>query len=136
MLRSNTKAAKANIMQYIKNSVHDYMVEVMEYNKSAGLPEAVYDPENDNDVCAFIFSRFMDETSYDKRRITRQQLFIQWGSGLACGGLFDYYLHAAVETLGNILQETEEEKARFSEAEAEEMLSKLIYREVMAHIPY
>lgn len=41
-----------------------------------------------------------------------------------------YYNRSAVDDLGAILEETEEEKARFTEQEAEQLLTDLIYREL------
>jgi hypothetical protein len=41
-----------------------------------------------------------------------------------------YYNRSAVDDLGRMLEETEAEKARFSEAEAEQRLTWLLYREL------
>lgn len=47
------------------------------------------------------------------------------------GNLFCYYYNrSAVDDLGEILEETDEEKAKYSEQQAEELLSRLIYREM------
>lgn len=42
-----------------------------------------------------------------------------------------YYNRSAVDDLGAILEETAEEKARYSEAQAETLLTSLIYRELV-----
>ena len=41
-----------------------------------------------------------------------------------------YYNRSAVEDLGDILEETEEERNRYTEQDAERLLSCLIYREI------
>ena len=42
-----------------------------------------------------------------------------------------YYNRSAVYDLGAILEETAEEKARYNEAQAETLLTSLIYRELV-----
>ena len=123
MLRTNSKAAKANIIEYIKQD-QDYIEE--SYN---------YTPENDNELLASIYGIFLSEKSYELQRnnyINQFEIFKSWAQGLALGGLFCYYCNrSAVDDLGNILEETEEERNKYSEAQAEEMLTKLIYREIV-----
>jgi len=52
-------------------------------------------------------------------------------------GVFDYYTYRdetnPVNILGDILEETEAERNRFNEDKAAEMMTKLIYREVMKY---
>ena len=123
MLRTNSKAAKANIIEYIKQD-QDYIEE--SYN---------YTPENDNELLASVFGIFLSEKTYELQRnnyINQFEIFKSWAQGLALGGLFCYYYNrSAVDDLGNILEETEEERNKYSEAQAEEMLTKLIYREIV-----
>lgn len=123
MLRTNSKAAKANIIEYIKQD-QDYIEE--SYN---------YTPENDNELLASIYGIFLSEKTYQLQRnnyINQFEIFKSWAQGLALGGLFCYYYNrSAVDDLGNILEETEEERNKYSEAQAEEMLTKLIYREIV-----
>ena len=58
-------------------------------------------------------------------------IFEDWARGLALGNLFCYYYNrSAVDDLGEIMEETEEEKAKYTEQEAEETLTRLIYREM------
>lgn len=61
-----------------------------------------------------------------------QEMFINWCAGLP--SLLDtalYYCHcSAVELVGNILEQTKEERSKYSEAEAERLMSYLIYKEV------
>lgn len=123
MLRTNSKAAKANIIEYIKQD-QDYIEE--SYN---------YTPGNDNELLASVYGIFLSEKTYELQRnnyINQFEIFKSWAQGLALGGLFCYYYNrSAVDDLGNILEETEEERNKYSEAQAEEMLTKLIYREIV-----
>ena len=58
-------------------------------------------------------------------------IFEDWARGLALGNLFCYYYNrSAKDDLGKILEESEEEKAKYTEQEAEELLTRLIYREM------
>ena len=68
---------------------------------------------------------------YKAGRISLQDLFEDYAAGLPLGGLFDYYLHSAIDTLGDILEESEAEREKYSEEEAEKMLTRLIYREMI-----
>lgn len=57
--------------------------------------------------------------------------FADWCAGLP--GVLDtyyYYNRSAVDDLGAILEETEEEKARYTEEQAEKTITILIYKEL------
>ncbi len=61
----------------------------------------------------------------------RYEMFQYWCSGLP--GALDtcyYYNRSAVDDLGDICGETKEERSRYSEAEAEDMLTRLLCREI------
>lgn len=120
MLKSNCKKALDNLRGYIvRNTDTDNYPEL----------EA---PKTFADASRIIIDVFYDEymKGYNLNR-NRQECFVDWLAGLP--SVFDscyYYNRSAVDDLGAILEETEEEKARYSEQEASEMLSRLIYREV------
>ena len=64
--------------------------------------------------------------------MTEQERFTDWAQGLP--SVLDccyYYNRSAVDDLGAILEETDAEKARYSEQQAENLLSYLIYRELV-----
>ncbi len=44
---------------------------------------------------------------------------------------FTYYYHSAIKELGDILEETEEERNRFAEYQAEEKLSSMIFNRMV-----
>lgn len=128
MIKSNSKRAIDNIKNYI----------ISIYNTDSdreGLEEV---PENPTmadfeAIAKNIYTCFIDEAyyNYNKMRYSEQEAFSLWCSGL-CGAIHtgDYYLGQAVEVLGDILEETAEERAKFTRDKAEQMLDYLIYREI------
>ena len=60
-----------------------------------------------------------------------QELFADWASGLP--GILDtcyYYNRSALKDVQNILEQSDAEAARFTESQAEELLTSLIFREI------
>ena len=123
MLRTNTKAVKAKIQNYIINNFcpDDYTSDP---------------PQEFGEIAKFILQKFRSEKyslEEDFRFYkTEQAAFEDWAAGLP--GLLntaDYYCsNSAVDILGDILEETEQEKAKYTETEAENLLTFLIYREL------
>ena len=118
MLR--TKKAIENIRAYIMDNF---------------TPENYTDnpPKDFPEVAAFILDTFRKEKMSDFRFHDCNEFaaFTDWCQGLP--SVLDtcyYYNRSAVDDLGRILEETAEEKARFSEQEAERRLTWLIYREL------
>ena len=127
MLRTNSRAARENLQRYITESVGDYLQECAAYDGKK------IDLSSFHDVAAAIYETFCNEFKpgyYSRRGIPENETFCNYAQGLPCGALFDYYLHSAVKTLGDILQETDAERSRFTETDAENMLTILIYREI------
>lgn len=123
MLRTNTKKARENVRNYI----------------IAGFtPEGYTDnpPQEFPEVARFILATFKNEKYHLPRDIRYYRgnefaAFADWCAGLA--GVLDtcyYYNRSAVDDLGAILEENEEEKARYTEEQAESTLTFLIYREL------
>lgn len=120
MLKSNSKKASDNIRRYIID--HSDL-------SAIGLP----DPDTFSGYAAAILDTFRAEKAPigAYADMSETERFIDWCSGLP--SILDtcyYYNRSAVDDLGAILEETEKEKARFSESQAERMLSSLIYREL------
>ena len=120
MLRTNSKKANENIRAYIMDNF---------------TPENYTDnpPKDFPGAAAFILAVFRKEKMSDFRYHNRNEFaaFTDWCQGLP--SVLDtcyYYNRSAVDDLGRILEETAEEKARFSEPEAERRLTWLIYREL------
>lgn len=120
MIRSNTTEAREAIIDYIGMD-RDYLEEY-------GIA-----PKDDTEMLAAVYQVFRAEKANgDSRRMSEYALFEEWAQGLALGQLFCYYYsRSAVDDLAGILEETPEEAARYTESEAEEMLTRLIYREVV-----
>lgn len=120
-LRTNSKKAKENIKKYIMDNFD-------------GCNYGIETPETFKEAAKIILDTFRDEyrNPYECRRRPEQDSFCEWAAGLP--SIIDtcyYYNRSAVDDLGAILEETEEEKARFTEADAEILLSRLIYRELI-----
>ena len=112
-MKTTTKEARQNIRQYI-----------LDHFDSCG-----YDfsgPCSFPNVARFILAVHAEEKGY-----TNEQVFIDWAQGLP--SVLDtcyFYNRSAVDDLGEILEQSEREKAKYTEREAELMLTHLIYREL------
>lgn len=120
MLRTNSKKAIENIRAYIVKGFD-------------GTNYGIETPETFEEVATIIYNTFADEYLHEyNRRRNEQEVFVEWCAGLP--SIIDtcyYYNRSAVTDLGDILEETEEERNRYTEAQAEETLSRLIYREIL-----
>lgn len=126
MLKTNTKKARANVQKFIVDNCINY--------------------DGDNfttvkEVCLYIYNCFCDEcynTDNRRYRMSKQQLFNEWATGCPSGSLFDYYLYKEdyhpINLLGDILEETEEERNRYKEEDSATILTYLIYREIERQI--
>lgn len=125
MLRTNSKKAIENIWKYIFKDL-DYMNEYRGEDIKPGDKKAMAKAIDE----AFTIEAY--NSTYERQQ-NRQAAFENWAAGLALGGMFDYYYYNAdaTEILGEILEETEAEKARFTEEQAAYTLTALIYREVI-----
>lgn len=123
MLKSNSKQARENITSYI---VDNFTPE--NYTDNA--------PTEYKEIAAFILDTFRAE-KYNSPEDFRYYhgneyaAFADWCAGLP--SVLDtcyYYNRSAVDDLAAILEETDAEKQRFTEPEAENRLTALIYREI------
>ena len=123
MLKTNTKRAAENIRLYI---VDNFTPE-----NYTGNP-----PQEFEQIAAFILDCFHSELLPNENarhyyHYNEQAAFADWCAGLP--SVLDccyFYNRSAVDDLGELLEETEEEKARYTEEQAEKMLTYLIYREL------
>lgn len=122
MLKTNSKKVKETIKNYIMDSFHD-----SDFETWRGIHVEDY-----SQICSIILSMFWQEKiKHDKRNISEKDFFVDWCQGLpSILGCEYYYNISAVDLLGEWLEETEEEKSRFSESEAEIMIANLLYREL------
>lgn len=120
MLKTNSKKALENIRAYILDNADDTNFggdcEFTDWKQAA----------------RFVYSCFKTEKSgeyYD--RMPEHDVFEEWASGLPSSFDFCYWCNRpAVDDLGAILEESEEEKARFSETAACKLLTTLIYNQI------
>ena len=117
MLRSNSKAVVAKIHQYIVDEIDpDYF----------GLSESPDFPT----ACKLILTACENEKLYNRSR-SGLDTFRDWAQGLPSALNTCYYYNiSALDLLADWLEESEAEKAKYSESEAEEMITRLIYREL------
>lgn len=123
MLKTNSKKARENIKQYI-----------MDHFSPEGFTDNP--PQEWPEIATFIIETFKDEKFKYKEDIryyknNEAAAFTDWAQGLP--SLLDtcyYYNRSAVDDLAVILEETEAEKARFTDCDAEYLLTALIYREL------
>ena len=129
MLKTNSKAAKRNIMNYIRETT------------AAGLENyenpKKYDTSNDAELAAYIWDIFQGEKYYTLETIKRRNMlmyaiFEEWAQGLPSCGLGDYWVYNPDprDTLGDILEQSKEQRNRYTMEEAAAQLTYLIYREI------
>ena len=120
MLKANSKKARENLMKYIEEYTADKVEEYEELENMSNAA-AVYE----------IFKIEKQPNCPYYKRFPESKVFEDWAQGLAMNGLFLYYYNrSAVDDLGAILEETEEEKARYTEEQAAQFLTNLIYNRV------
>lgn len=119
MLRTNSKQARENIRQYI----------IENFTPENYTEENIQGFEN---IAKFILDVFKSEYYNVTGRYTQAEAFANW-----CGGLPSVldtcycYNRSAVEDLKKILDETDAEASKYTEQQAEELLTSLIYRELV-----
>lgn len=123
MLKTNTKKAAENIRQYIADNFHPEG-----YTETP--PKTFHETAN---LIVECFRRQKYHSAEDVRYYHGREVsaFVDWCAGLP--SILDtcyYYNRSAVDDLSKILDETDVEKAKFNEADAEKLLTKLIYREL------
>lgn len=140
MLKMNSKEVKEKILKWIFSDM-DFIKERYQYDIDNGILQP-FDIEMSNNLCAYIWHLFEIEKPYALkdallRGISQQAIFEEWAQGLALGNLFIYYYNvSAVDLLGDILEQTKEERNKYTETQAESKLTYLIYREVIERAPH
>lgn len=122
MLKTNSKK--------VKEKIKDYIVKI--YDDEDAI-DSIQKATNFEQIKENVKKTWYDEAGqYDlKRRIPIFESFKKWCYGLpSLLETGDYVLGNGIKVLGDILEETEEERNRFSESEAEEKLTYLIFREI------
>ena len=127
MLKTNSKKAKENLINYIIDNFS---------------PEGYTDtpPEEWGEIATFIINTFRSEKysrPEDYRYYNNNELtaFIDWAQGLP--SVLDtcyFYNRSAIDDLGAILEETETEKKKYNETDAEQLLTRLIYKALIMEV--
>lgn len=124
MLRTNSKEVRAKVRQYIMD----------EFQPEAHGYEQYYNVDKENFSCvahAIFDCLYMEKIKNDNRKLSKYEYFKDWMQGLC--NMVDssyYYNVSAVNLLAEWLEETEEEKEKFTEENAEETITRLLYREL------
>lgn len=122
MLSTNSKKFYNNLDNYVIN----YMKNVAEdYEK----PQ----PKTAGDAYVLLWATYRTEHTTPRGFGTLEN-FEDWGRGLPAGGLFDFLLCNAVNTLGEMLEETQQERERFTEQQAERVLFVKIHAQMVKHL--
>ena len=127
MLRTNSKKAKENIRNYI---IDNFTAE--NYTDTH--------PTEWHDIATFIYECFRSEKyncpqDYRYYNNNEWKAFLDWCSGLP--SVLDtcyFYNRSAVEDLGNILEQTAQERSKYEENAAENLLTMLIYNEIQKEV--
>lgn len=133
MLKTYSKEAIENIKKYVCDNV-----DFTGYDQYAYIEKFEEDAKHGKQIDLFsvyahaIYNCFYHEAvEYDKSRKSINELFFYWCQGLP--SVLDtcyYYNRSAVDDLAVILEESESEKSKFTERQAEEKLTYLIFREI------
>lgn len=133
MLKCNSKVVKEKIKKWILDNSECIQEDIAYDIEHGNLPTA-YDPENIYNLCKYVHDDFVRVMGYRFGRYaeTRLDNFCDYAAGLPFGNLFIYYYNvSAVDLVGDILEETETEKTRFSESDAEFHMSRMIYNFIL-----
>jgi len=129
MLRTDSKKARENVRAYIMAGYNPEFTgtgngDEIQAGTFEEVAAVVYD--------CFALAEWHSETSKRFFAYNEFKAFEYWCSGLPGVIDTDYYLSKAVDTLGDILEETETERSRYTETAAEQLLTRLIFREIKA----
>lgn len=121
-LKTNNRKARENVRQYILDHV-DFTSYDTNDTTNADFSKIAHS----------VLDIFRSEKRYEHYKIGVEFVaFLDWTQGLP--SVLDccfWYNRSAVDDLGAILEETEEEKAIYNEEEAGLLLVKLIYKELI-----
>ena len=118
MLKTNSRIVRERIRIYILGNCED-------------IKESMEIPSNKiDDILKYVWSVFMENDGrFLRRGESFQDVFSNFASGLPFN-IFDYHYNvSAVELVGDLLDETEAERSKYSESDAERLMDYLIFRE-------
>lgn len=114
MLRTNTREVRNAVRNYVLQNTRGWESEPKNFEEAAGL-----------------IRRAWNDYKYPALRYkTLQEAFKEFATGLPLG-TFDYYATGdTVKLVGDMLKETDQERSKYSDSEACDLLTSLIFREV------
>ena len=124
MVKTNSKKAREGLRKYIRENYFPEGYD--EYEETESVKKIA-----ENVLRCF----YEEKVRYDSRCMTFEDLFLEWMAGLPTIFHADYFLTSAKDVLGEILEETQEERDRFTETQAEETLTRLIWGELLRQSP-
>lgn len=133
MLKTNNKKVNYKINQYIQDSVKEWQKENIFDDKGEDIPPL--------DWCCYliacdVYSAKLEYANCPSihlilRRYYRNSFYELFKDYMQClPSLLDasYYIRPAIKILGDILEESKEERAKYTETQAEEMMTRLIFK--------
>lgn len=141
MLKTNSKKARENIRNYIVEHFDgtnyapkfDYIEQAQKDNANGTRNVDIFSMVAHAISETFYNEKLRFDNRYKAGRVSRFDMFADWCAGLP--SILDtcyYYNRSAVDDLGAILEETDAEKRKYTEEQAENSLTWLIFREIYA----
>lgn len=129
MLKTNSKAVRQAVRDYIIRNCED-VIDLIHEDGQREDREVFFDIDF-NRVANYIIETFEDNYNFPNDGKTIQDRFSYFASCLPFD-IFDYHNfgHSAVNLVGDILNQTIEERNRYTESQAESLMDYLIYSEL------
>lgn len=133
MLKTNSKIVRDRIRKMIIESVVNYVECERKYIDARYQSITAESPFEE--IANFVIVTFQAEKlnldlRYKARRISKYDIFEDWQQGLNSVLPNNYYLESAIDILGDILEQSAEKRNQYTEAQAEQTLTRLIFREI------
>lgn len=120
MLKTTNKKVVKRIREYIIGSYNDDFREYDDYKETTDFKV----------IAKFILSVCQREKSYANKPLS-YRVFEDWMGGLPALNAMYYYNVSATDFLGDWLEESEEERAKYTDEQACSMITKLLWRELL-----
>ena len=126
-LKTNTKAVREKIKNYIM-SQFDFDAF---YDDNGFHLVDTFESVKEEVIAEFNHEKYYSDSYAGAHGIRNDSMFYDWMTGLPMYFSCDFILNNnANEVLGDILEQTEPEKAKYSEMDSQKLFSMLIYREL------
>lgn len=130
MLRTNSKKVDERVKQYITNNFFEVQAD---YDLS--LPTDSDFSLICNEILKTFFNQYLKgNRQFEAGRLSRYDLFVEWcEAGTEMLDTSYYTKPIAIDLLGDWLEETKEERNRFTESQAEQKITYLLYKTITRH---